>query len=89
MGICGPRRSGRRRILFDTGANEDTVQRNLKVMGLDLSGVEIVVLSHNHADHTTGLLPLRRQFAAKAPNSLHGLRWQRHLLATYQRRRTG
>ncbi len=59
-----------RQILFDTGANEDTVQRNLKVMGLDLSGVEIVVLSHNHADHTTGLLPLRRQFAAKAPNSL-------------------
>ena len=35
-----------RRILFDTGANEDTVQRNLKVMKLDLSNVEHVILSH-------------------------------------------
>lgn len=59
-----------RRILFDTGAHDDTVQRNLTVMGLDLSDVEVVVLSHNHDDHTTGLLPLRRQFAAKAPKAL-------------------
>ncbi len=59
-----------RRILFDTGANDDTVQRNLKVMGLDLSDVETVVISHNHDDHTTGLLPLRRQFMAKSPRAL-------------------
>lgn len=72
-----------RRILFDTGAHDDTVQRNLKVLGLDLSDVEIVVLSHNHGDHTTGLLPLRRQFAAKSPKALskvyggHGIFWPR------------
>jgi 7,8-dihydropterin-6-yl-methyl-4-(beta-D-ribofuranosyl)aminobenzene 5'-phosphate synthase len=59
-----------RRILFDTGANDDTVQRNLKAMGLDLSDVETVILSHNHWDHTTGLLTLRRQFAAKTPKAL-------------------
>jgi 7,8-dihydropterin-6-yl-methyl-4-(beta-D-ribofuranosyl)aminobenzene 5'-phosphate synthase len=45
-----------RRILFDTGAHDDTVQRNLKLMGLDLSDVELVVLSQNHDDHTAGLL---------------------------------
>lgn len=72
-----------RRILFDTGANEDTVQRNLKVMGLDLSDVEMVILSHNHADHTAGLLTLRRQFAAKTPRALSkvyagtGILWSR------------
>lgn len=72
-----------KRILFDTGANDDTVQRNLKVMGLDLSDVEMVVLSHNHWDHTTGLLTLRRQFAAKTPRALSkvyagtGLFWPR------------
>ncbi|MDA1307685.1 MAG: MBL fold metallo-hydrolase [Acidobacteria bacterium] len=72
-----------RRILFDTGANDDTVQRNLKALGLDLSDVEVVILSHNHADHTTGLMPLRRQFAAKAPTALgtvyagSGLFWPR------------
>ena len=72
-----------RKILFDTGANEDTVQRNLNVMKLDLADVELVVLSHNHGDHTTGLLPLRRQFAARAPQALatayagDGLFWPR------------
>lgn len=59
-----------RKLLFDTGAHEDTVQRNLKAMGLDLSDVELVVLSHNHDDHTAGLLTLRRQFAAKSPKAL-------------------
>ena len=49
-----------RKILFDTGANEDTVQRNLKAMNLDLSDVELVILSHNHDDHTTGLMTLRQ-----------------------------
>lgn len=59
-----------RRILFDTGAHDDTVQRNLKAMGLDLSDVELVVLSHNHDDHTAGVLTLRRQFAAKSAVAL-------------------
>lgn len=59
-----------RKILFDTGAHEDTVQRNLKAMRLDLSDVEVVILSHNHDDHTAGLLTLRRQFAAKSPKAL-------------------
>lgn len=72
-----------RRFLFDTGAHEDTVQRNLKVKGLDLSDVETVVLSHNHGDHTTGLLPLRRQFATKSQAALgkayvgRGIFWPR------------
>ena len=59
-----------RRILFDTGAHDDTVQRNLKELGLDLSDVEMVILSHNHDDHTAGLLTLRRQFAAKSAKAL-------------------
>ena len=55
-----------RRILFDTGANEDTVVRNLKTLGLDLRNVQSVVLSHNHADHTTGLMPLRGLVGSKS-----------------------
>lgn len=62
-----------RRILFDTGANDDTVQRNLRAMKLALSDVEVVILSHNHDDHTTGLLTLRRQFAAQSPKALSKL----------------
>ena len=59
-----------RRILFDTGANEDTVQRNLKALELDLADVDTVILSHNHWDHVTGLMPLRRQYAVKSPKAL-------------------
>ena len=59
-----------RKILFDTGAHEDTVQRNLRELKVDLSDVELVILSHNHDDHTTGLMTLRRQFAAANPKAL-------------------
>ena len=72
-----------RRLLFDTGANEDTVQRNVRALGIDLTTVDTVILSHNHADHTTGLTPLRRQLASTAPKALStlyagkGLFWPR------------
>ncbi len=46
-------------ILFDTGAAPDTVLRNVRQMGVDLSKVEEVILSHNHGDHTGGLTTLR------------------------------
>jgi 7,8-dihydropterin-6-yl-methyl-4-(beta-D-ribofuranosyl)aminobenzene 5'-phosphate synthase len=58
------------RILFDTGARPDTVLRNAKELGIDLSNVRDVVLSHNHKDHTGGLLTLRRQFEKQAPAAL-------------------
>lgn len=51
-----------RRILFDTGARPDTVLRNLREMKLDLTGIDDVILSHNHTDHTGGLMTLRREF---------------------------
>ena len=62
-----------RRILFDTGANDDTVQRNLKALKLDLADVDTVILSHNHWDHVTGLMPLRRQYVEKSPKALSRL----------------
>ena len=62
-----------RRILFDTGANEDTVQRNLKALKLDLTDVDTVILSHSHWDHVTGLMPLRRQLLDKSPKALSRL----------------
>lgn len=57
-------------ILFDTGANPDVVLRNAREMGIDLSTVEDVVLSHNHADHVGGLVALRRALMAKNPAAM-------------------
>jgi len=45
---------GKRQILFDTGRG-NTISQNANLLGLELSGVEAVVLSHAHGDHTGGL----------------------------------
>src|SRR5450432_1325024 len=49
-------------ILFDTGAHADTVLRNAKLLKVDLSTATDVILSHNHLDHTAGLLTLRNEY---------------------------
>lgn len=58
------------RILFDTGAHPDTVRMNAQELGIDLSGVEDVVLSHFHSDHTAGLVTLRQTLAGRSPAAL-------------------
>ena len=58
------------RILFDTGAREDTVQINAHDLKIDLTNVPDVILSHNHIDHTGGLMTLRRGVMAKNPDAL-------------------
>ena len=47
-----------RKILLDTGYS-DVFLRNSQAMGIDLSQVDTIVLSHGHNDHTRGLLTLR------------------------------
>jgi 7,8-dihydropterin-6-yl-methyl-4-(beta-D-ribofuranosyl)aminobenzene 5'-phosphate synthase len=59
-----------RRILFDTGARPDTVLQNARELHVDLSNVTDVILSHNHPDHTGGLLTLRRDVMQKNPAAL-------------------
>ena len=71
------------RILFDTGARPGTVLQNARELKADLAQVPEVVLSHNHGDHTGGLLALRQDVAARAPSALarvhvgRGLFWSR------------
>lgn len=58
------------KILFDTGAGPETVLQNAQTLGIDLSVVENVFLSHNHWDHTGGLLTLRKELKKINPNAL-------------------
>ena len=55
------------RVLVDTGGAPDTVLRNAKTLGIDLSTVRDVILTHNHDDHTSGLLALRRSLKQEQP----------------------
>ncbi|HQZ19214.1 MAG TPA: DUF4440 domain-containing protein, partial [Vicinamibacteria bacterium] len=41
-----------KRWLIDTGARAETVLKNAAELGLDLSDITDVVITHNHADHT-------------------------------------
>jgi 7,8-dihydropterin-6-yl-methyl-4-(beta-D-ribofuranosyl)aminobenzene 5'-phosphate synthase len=59
-----------RRLLFDTGYRPETVLQNARELGIDLSTVTDVVLSHHHDDHTGGLVTLRRELAKKNPAAL-------------------
>ena len=53
------------KILFDTGSRPNTVFQNAIELNIDLSNIKNVYLSHNHKDHTGGLLFLKTKY----PNS--------------------
>ncbi len=60
--------------LYDTGYHPRLVLDNARKLGIDISRVEQVILSHNHHDHVGGLLTLReslRQLNPKALSKLH------------------
>jgi 7,8-dihydropterin-6-yl-methyl-4-(beta-D-ribofuranosyl)aminobenzene 5'-phosphate synthase len=43
-------------ILFDTGPEADTFERNTQRLGLELGAIEAIMLSHGHWDHAGGML---------------------------------
>ncbi len=59
-----------RRWLIDTGARAETVLHNAAELKVDLSDITDVVITHNHADHTGGLITLRRELARTNPKAL-------------------
>jgi len=50
-----------KKILFDTGYS-DVFISNARIMGTDLNGMDVAVLSHGHNDHTWGLCHLVQHF---------------------------
>ncbi len=46
------------RIIFDTGEKGDALLKNINKMKIDVSLVESLVISHDHWDHTGGMLEI-------------------------------
>jgi 7,8-dihydropterin-6-yl-methyl-4-(beta-D-ribofuranosyl)aminobenzene 5'-phosphate synthase len=68
-------------ILFDTGASPDGVVENMRRLQVDPSGIEAIVCSHGHYDHTTGLDGLiRRLGTVNLPVLIHPQFWRRRRL---------
>lgn len=63
-GFCVYIETPEHRILVDTGASEKTWE-NAGKLGVDISSIELVFLSHGHYDHSGGIL----SFAKQNPNA--------------------
>ena len=42
-------------ILFDTGTKPDIFESNFRKMGINPAGIDLLVISHEHNDHTEGI----------------------------------
>jgi 7,8-dihydropterin-6-yl-methyl-4-(beta-D-ribofuranosyl)aminobenzene 5'-phosphate synthase len=72
----------RHTVLFDTGTSPDGVAENMRRLHVDLSGIEVIICSHGHFDHTTGLDGLiRRLGTVNLPVLIHPDFWHRRRLA--------
>ena len=58
-----------KKVLFDTGLREDTVINNAKELKIVLNNISDVFLSHNHKDHTGGLINLKNNFSDSFSNA--------------------
>lgn len=47
---------GNKKVLFDTGDNAEKLLFNLDKLGIDPEDINILVISHEHWDHTGGML---------------------------------
>ncbi len=70
------------RILFDAGMTPDGLADNMRRLGLSAGDIELVVLSHGHSDHVTGLDGLIRTVGpANLPMVVHPAVWTKRRIA--------
>ncbi|OAI38511.1 hypothetical protein AYO38_09605 [bacterium SCGC AG-212-C10] len=58
-------------LLYDAGLGEQSVLRNLEVLGKNVRDIRAVVLSHGHVDHHGGLAGLAKRLGRGLPFILH------------------
>jgi len=67
-----------RTLLFDTGVSANGMVENMRRLGVSPGDIEVIVLSHGHWDHVTGMEGLVRVLGrAKLPVMIHPEFWSR------------
>ncbi len=76
-------KNGRERtLLFDTGVSPTGAVENMRRLGLSLRDVEVIVLSHGHWDHVTGMEGVARTLGrAGLPVMIHPEFWGRRRIS--------
>jgi len=63
---------GGKRVLFDTGGDGDILLSNMKTLKVNPKNIDVVVISHIHADHLSGLwrfLQVNKKVTVYLPSS--------------------
>ena len=67
-----------RTLLFDTGVSPGGMVENMRRLGISPSEIEVIVLSHGHWDHVTGIEGLVRSLGrTQLPVMIHPEFWSR------------
>ncbi len=67
-----------RTLLFDTGVSANGMVENMRRLGLSPEDIEVIVLSHGHWDHVTGMAGLTRALGrTRLPVTIHPEFWSR------------
>jgi len=65
-------------LLFDTGVSPNGMVENMRRLGIAPADIEVIVLSHGHWDHITGMEGLARELGrSKLPVMIHPEFWTR------------
>lgn len=76
-GNCALLRTGGAVLLFDAGISCRRIEQSLRTLGLTLADLTAVFLTHEHADHISGLTTLCKKCSAP----IYASRGMTHLLA--------
>lgn len=77
----------KRSIVFDSGAKKGAVLQNVKMLKLDLSPVEAIVLSHGHYDHTSSTVELIKKAKRRVKVVVHPKVFLKRFILRQQKRR--
>lgn len=76
-------KDGRERtVLFDTGVSPNGMVQNMRRLGIAAADVEVIVLSHGHWDHVTGMEGLVQELGrTRLPVMIHPEFWNRRRIS--------